>query len=209
MARLPLNGVNLQNFHVTEGLYLLCFLREKDKLKEREEAWMKIDELARKNPNVSKTLSVTGKSLLHPLTWLKRTLLKPNCLLNNYSQELAKELDLLSILSLTNYTNSFFTILDLNTAKSCGTFSEQATNEKLKVLERERGCSERSIRTQTILLEQSTSKGGPAESVPDYKKSQSFCIRQRTLCALRESGISFNSVTRTVMSGKDNYFDAF
>lgn len=138
MARLPLNGVNLQNFHVTEGLYLLCFLREKDKLKEREEAWMKIDELARKNPNVSNTLLVAVKSLLHPLTWLKRTLLKPNCLLNNYSQELAKELDLLSILSLTNYTNSFFTILDLNTAKSCGTFSEQATNEKLKVLERER-----------------------------------------------------------------------
>ena len=31
-----------------------CFdLREKDKLKEREEAWMKIDELARKNPDVS------------------------------------------------------------------------------------------------------------------------------------------------------------
>jgi len=29
-------------------------LREKEKLKEREEAWLKIDELARKNPNVSK-----------------------------------------------------------------------------------------------------------------------------------------------------------
>ena len=28
-------------------------IREKDKLKEREEAWVKIDELARKNPNVS------------------------------------------------------------------------------------------------------------------------------------------------------------
>ena len=35
------------------------FLREKDKLKEREEAWMKIDELARKNPNVSRTMSWT------------------------------------------------------------------------------------------------------------------------------------------------------
>lgn len=92
MARLPLNGVNLQNFHVTEGLYLLCFLREKDKLKEREEAWMKIDELARKNPNVSNTLLVAVKSLLHPLTWLKRTLLKPNCFINNYSQELEKSL---------------------------------------------------------------------------------------------------------------------
>ena len=33
------------------------FNREKDKLKEREEAWMKIDELARKNPNVSRTMS--------------------------------------------------------------------------------------------------------------------------------------------------------
>lgn len=32
---------------------IMCVLREKDKLKEREEAWMKIDELARRNPDVS------------------------------------------------------------------------------------------------------------------------------------------------------------
>ena len=32
---------------------IVCVLREKDKLKEREEAWMKIDELARRNPDVS------------------------------------------------------------------------------------------------------------------------------------------------------------
>ena len=48
--------------HLTLNAYEMCsnfatFLREKDKLKEREEAWMKIDELARKNPNVSRTMS--------------------------------------------------------------------------------------------------------------------------------------------------------
>lgn len=48
--------------YITLGAYemrsnFVTFLREKDKLKEREEAWMKIDELARKNPNVSRTIS--------------------------------------------------------------------------------------------------------------------------------------------------------
>ena len=48
--------------HLTLNAYEMrsnigTFLREKDKLKEREEAWMKIDELARKNPNVSRTMS--------------------------------------------------------------------------------------------------------------------------------------------------------
>lgn len=32
---------------------MLCDLREKEKLKEREEAWIKLHELARKNPVVS------------------------------------------------------------------------------------------------------------------------------------------------------------
>ena len=46
--------------HITQDAHEMrfnfgTFLREKDKLKEREEAWMKIDELARKNPNVSRT----------------------------------------------------------------------------------------------------------------------------------------------------------
>ena len=50
--------------HITLDAYEMrsnfgTFLREKDKLKEREEAWMKIDELARKNPNVSRTMSWT------------------------------------------------------------------------------------------------------------------------------------------------------
>ena len=48
--------------HLTLNAYEMrsnfgTFLREKDKLKEREEAWMKIDELARKNPNVSRIMS--------------------------------------------------------------------------------------------------------------------------------------------------------
>ena len=47
---LTLNAYEMRSNFVT-------FLREKDKLKEREEAWMKIDELARKNPNVSRTMS--------------------------------------------------------------------------------------------------------------------------------------------------------
>lgn len=36
---------------VTCIVAVIC--REKEKLKEREDAWLKIDELARKNPNVS------------------------------------------------------------------------------------------------------------------------------------------------------------
>lgn len=33
--------------------FLVITLREKEDLKKREEAWLKIDELARKNPDVS------------------------------------------------------------------------------------------------------------------------------------------------------------
>jgi len=38
---------------LTTRIIVAVILREKEKLKEREEAWLKIDELARKNPNVS------------------------------------------------------------------------------------------------------------------------------------------------------------
>ena len=38
---------------MTTRIIVAVIFREKDKLKEREEAWLKIDELARKNPNVS------------------------------------------------------------------------------------------------------------------------------------------------------------
>jgi len=38
---------------LTTRIIVAVILREKEKLKEREEAWLKIDELARENPNVS------------------------------------------------------------------------------------------------------------------------------------------------------------
>ena len=41
------------SFGLTSRIFVAVILREKEKHKEREEAWLKIDELARKNPNVS------------------------------------------------------------------------------------------------------------------------------------------------------------
>lgn len=38
---------------MTSRVIVAVICREKEKLKEREDAWLKIDELARKNPNVS------------------------------------------------------------------------------------------------------------------------------------------------------------
>ena len=42
-----------ESFTLTTRIIVAVILREKEKLKEREEAWLKIDELARENPNVS------------------------------------------------------------------------------------------------------------------------------------------------------------
>jgi len=38
---------------LTSRIIVAVILKEKEKLKEKEEAWRKIDELALKNPNVS------------------------------------------------------------------------------------------------------------------------------------------------------------
>jgi len=46
-------GLVTLKFQLT-SVIVAVVLREKEKLKEREEAWLKIDKLARKNPNVSK-----------------------------------------------------------------------------------------------------------------------------------------------------------
>ena len=49
---------------MTTRFIVAVVFREKEKLKEREEAWLKIDELARKNPNVSKLYPLTVKDKL-------------------------------------------------------------------------------------------------------------------------------------------------
>jgi len=44
---------------LTTRIIVAVILREKEKLKEREEAWLKIDELAHKNPNYVKIARLT------------------------------------------------------------------------------------------------------------------------------------------------------
>lgn len=42
---------------ITDRMFAVLFNREKAKLKEREEAWIKIENLAKSNPQVSCTYS--------------------------------------------------------------------------------------------------------------------------------------------------------
>ena len=57
------------SFSLTSRIIVAVILREKEKLKEREEAWLKIDELARKNPNVSTLDSQITKDKINNQLW--------------------------------------------------------------------------------------------------------------------------------------------